>query len=138
MPQASLGEQFVQRVLAEYSAQRRLRELARRLEKLFDLDHRLGRIDDAEVDDRVDLDRHVVAGDHILRRHVHHDRAQVDAHPLLDPWNDEDQAGAFHLPEPAEHEHDAALVLAQNFERRREDHEDDDQDDAAESDSEHH
>ena len=133
-----LGKQLVQRVLAQHRAQRRLREVARRRIVLLDLDHRLGRIDDAKVDDRIDFYRDVVARDHVLRRYVHHDRAQVDAHPLLDYWNDEDQARTFDLPEPAEHEYDAALVLAQNLERRREDHEDEDQDKAAESHSENH
>ena len=133
-----LGKQLVQRVLAQHRAQRRLREVARRRIVLLDLDHRLSRIDDAKVNDRIDFYGDVVTRDHILRRHIHHDRAQVDAHPLLDYWNDEDQARTFDLPEPAEHEHDAALVLAQNLERRREDYEDDDQDDAAESHSEYH
>ena len=39
------GERTVEGVLAEYRAQRRLCRLAGRLKELFDLDHRLRRID---------------------------------------------------------------------------------------------
>ena len=80
----ALGQHLVELVLAEHRAQRGLRELARRLQEVLDLDDRLLRIDDAEVHHRVDLDRHVVARDDVLRRHVEHHGAQVDAHHLLD------------------------------------------------------
>ena len=69
------------------------------------------------VDHGVDLDRDVVLGDHVLRRHVEHARPQVHAHDLLDEGNDQDQARPLHLPEAAEQEHDAALVLAQDADR---------------------
>src|SRR3546814_5918607 len=67
------------------------------------------RIDDAEVHHRIDLDRHVVARDHVLLRHVHDNRAQVDPHHLLHHGNQDDQARALHLPVAAELEHHAAL-----------------------------
>ena len=105
---------LVELVLAEHRAQRGLRELAGRVEVVLDLDDRVLRIDDAEVDHRVDLDRDVVARDHVLGRHVHHDDAQVDAHHLLDAGDEDDQARALDLPEAAELEHHAALVLAQD------------------------
>src|SRR5438034_4276145 len=133
----ALGEQLVQRVLAQHRAQRSLREIARRGIVLLDLDHRLGRIDDAKVNDRIDFYRDVVARDHVLWRYIHHDRTQIDAHPLLDPWNDEDQPGALDFPEAAEHEHHAALVFAQNLEGR-EDQQDDNDDETAESHPENH
>ena len=72
----------------------------------------------AEVHHRVDLDRDVVARDHVLRRHVEHHGAQVDPHHLLDARNQqEDQPRPLDLPEAAELEHHAALVLAQDAER---------------------
>jgi hypothetical protein len=61
-----------------------LRELAGRGEEILDLDHRELRIDDAEVQDGVDLQGHVVARDHVLARDVDDDDAQVDADHLLD------------------------------------------------------
>ena len=61
-------------MFAEDGAQRGLRQLAGRGQKVRDLDDRSLRVDDAEVEDGVDFDRDIVARDHVLRRHVlHHD-----------------------------------------------------------------
>ena len=75
----ALGEQLVELGLAEHRAQRRLRDLRGGDEEVFDLDDRFLGVDDAEVGDRVDAGRDVVAGDHLLRRDVEGDRPQVDA-----------------------------------------------------------
>src|SRR5579884_3653253 len=72
----ALGEHLVELVLAEHGTQRGLRELAGGGEKILDLDDRLVGVDDAEIDHRIDLDRDVVARDHVLARHVVHDGAQ--------------------------------------------------------------
>jgi hypothetical protein len=76
-------------------------------------------VDDAEIDHRVDPHRDVVARDHVLARHVEHQRAQVDAHHLLDVGDQDDQARALHAGEAAEREHHAALVLAQDHQQER-------------------
>ena len=84
----------------------------------LDLDDRPARIDDAEVDDRVDLDRDVVARDDVLRRHVHDDRPQAHAHHAIDRREHEDDAGPLRLRQQlAEPEDDAALVLGQDLDR---------------------
>ena len=83
----ALGQHFVQRMPAEHGAQGGLRELAGGHQEVLDLDHRALRVDDAKVQHRVDLERHVVARDHVLARHVHDHDAQVDAHHLLDAGN---------------------------------------------------
>src|SRR6185503_15127684 len=120
----ALGQQRVELVLAEHRAQRGLRELARRVEEVHHLDDRFARVDDAEVDHRVHLDRDVVARDHVLRRHVEHHGAQVDAHRLLDSGDDEDDPRSEHALEAAEEEDHRALVLAQDPDRHhREDDE---------------
>src|SRR5258708_38575995 len=69
-----LREHLVQFVLAEHRAQRGLCELAGRGHEIADLDDRAFGIDDTEVKNGVDLDRDVVARDHVLRRHdlYHH------------------------------------------------------------------
>src|SRR3546814_5744386 len=85
------------------------------LVEVLDVDDGLLRIDDAEVHYRIDLDRHVVARDHVLLRHVHDNRAQVDPHHLLHHGNQDDQARALHLPVAAELEHHSALVFAQHL-----------------------
>src|SRR4029077_18545029 len=102
-----------------------------------DLDHRLRRVDDAEVHHGVDLDRNIVARDHVLRGHVHDDGAQVDAHHLLDAGDDQDQTGPLDLPEAAEHEHDGALVFAQDT-KGADEQQKNDQNDAAETYAENH
>src|SRR5208283_3484666 len=93
--------------------------------------------DDAKIHDGIDLDRYVVTRDHVLWRHVHHDRAQVDPHPLLNGGNDQDQSRPFHFPEAAQHEHDAALVFAEDAKRGEDEHGDENHE-TAESHSENH
>src|SRR5512145_2572242 len=113
----ALGQHLVHLVLAEHRAQGGLRQLAGGHQEVFHLDDRLGRVDHAEVHHRVHLHRHVVARDHILRWHVHGYRAQVHLDHLLYARDDDDPAGALHLPEAAELEHHAAFVLAQDADR---------------------
>ena len=125
----AFAEHLVERVLAEHRAQRGLRELAGGLQEILDADHRAVGIDDAEIEHRVDLHRDVVARDHVLARHVEHDRAQIDAHHLLHVGHQEDQARALHAGEAAEGEHHRALVLAHHPDRRAGDQQDQQQDD---------
>ena len=74
-------------------------------------------IDDAEINDRTDLDRNVVAGNHVLRRHFVDDHAQIDAHHLLDERIKQDKSRTLGAGIAAEREDDAALVFAQNTDR---------------------
>ena len=112
----ALGKHVVELVLAEYRSQRRLRELAGRLENVGDPDDGLLGIDDAEVDHGVDLHRNVVARDHVLGRHVEDDDAQVDLDHLLDSREQDDEARALDALETTEEEDHAALVLLQDLE----------------------
>src|SRR6266540_3206558 len=118
----TLGQHVVELVLAQYRAQRRLRELRSRLEEIRDLDDRLLRIDHAKVKHRVHLHRHVVARDHVLAWDVVHDGAQVDAHDLLDDRPDQHEPGTLDRREAPEEEHDAALILAENADARCDEH----------------
>ena len=114
----ALRQQIVELDLAEHAAQRGLGELRRRVHVVLDLDNRPARVHDAEVEHRVDLDRHVVARDHVLRRHVEDDRPQADPHHAVDRREDEDDAGPFRLRQQfAEPEDDAAFVLGQDLDR---------------------
>jgi len=85
---------------------------------VLDLDDRLLRIQHAVIHDRVDLHRDVIAGDHILGRHVEYQCAQIDPYHLLDARNHQDQPWSLDLPEAAEHEHHAAFVFAQDAKGR--------------------
>ena len=126
----ALRQHLVELMLAEHRAQRRLRQLAGRRHEVLDPDDRPLRIDDAEIEDGVHLDRNIVARNHVLGRHaVHHD-AQIDLHHLLREGNEEDQAGTFHGAEAAEREDDAALIFPEDTDRRRkeDDREEHDQD----------
>src|SRR5215831_15347910 len=109
-----LGEHLVELVLAEDRPQRGLGELIRRGEEVLDLDDRLLRVDHAKEHDRVHLDRHVVARDDVLARHVEDDDPQVDLDHLLDAAHDEHEPRPLDLPKAAEHEYHAARVLAQD------------------------
>ncbi len=117
-------------MLAEYGTQRRLRHLAGGLVGVCDLDDRFARIHDAKVDDRVDLHRDVVTGDHILLRNVQHDDAQIDFAHLLDERKDQDDSRALDTCEAPQGKHDAALVFVQDLDgAEHEDGNDDDDDD---------
>ena len=113
----ALRQQVVHLVLADDRAERRLRDLTGGVEGVRHLDDGLAGIDDAEVDDRIHLDRDVVAGDHVLLGHVEHDDAQVHPAHSLDDRPDQDQARALDAGEASEREHHGALVLVQHVER---------------------
>ena len=126
----ALGEQLVEVGLAEDAAQGRLRLLAGGVEVVLDLHHRLHRVHHPEVDDRVHLHAHVVAGDHVLGRHVEHDRAQADAHHAVDGPGHDDEPRALGLRQQlAEAEDDAALVLVQDLHREQQPEHDEPSDD---------
>src|SRR5206468_11928032 len=94
--------------------------------EMLALKDRLFWIDDAIVDHRIDPHRDVVARDHVLRWDVEHAGAQVDADHLLDDRNEDYEAGALHLPEPAQHEDHGALIFPQDAERIEQDDDNDD------------
>ncbi len=110
----ALGEQLVERVLAEHGAQRRLRDLRRRDHEVLDLDDRRFGVDDPEVGDGVDAGGDVVLGDDLLRWDVERDRAQVDLDDPVDDRDQEDDAGASRLEQASESEQNAAFVLAED------------------------
>ena len=108
-------EQVVHLVLADHRAQRGLRDLAGGIEGVRHLDDGLAGIDDAEVDHRVHLHRHVVARDDVLLGDVEHDDAQVHLAHLLHDREHDDDARALDAGEAPEREHHAALVLVQHL-----------------------
>ena len=81
--------------LAEDAAERGLRDLRRGAEVVEDLDDGVLGVDDAEVDDGVDLDGDVVAGDALLAGDVHRHGAQVDVDHAVDDGQDDEEAGAL-------------------------------------------
>src|SRR4029077_4214450 len=101
-------------MLAEHRAQRGLCELAGRGHVIADLDDGTLGIDDAKVENGIDLDRDVVARNHVLGRHDLHHYPEIDLHELLHDWNEDDEARSLYSSESAEREDDAALVLPQD------------------------
>src|SRR3546814_6357743 len=75
-------------------------------------------IDHPKIDHRADADGDIVARDHVLCGHVEHHRPQIHADHLLDIGDEKDEAGALDGGEAAEGEYDAALIFAQNLDRR--------------------
>ena len=73
-------ERLLERHRADHVSKRRDRELLHRLEHVGDLVRGLHRVGDLVVDDGVDADRHVVLGDHGLRRERLHGLLHVDHH----------------------------------------------------------
>ena len=64
-----------------------------------------------EVGDRVDRDRHVVLGDHLLRRDRHGLRLQVDLPHLVEERDDVEEAGSLGADAPAQPEDHSPFVL---------------------------
>src|SRR5207247_9654375 len=109
-----LPPQLVAPQLRQHGAQRRLGQLRGGVVELLNVDHRLLWIHDAIVDDRVHLDRDVVPGDHVLRRHIVHHRAQRYAHHAVDREYDEDRPRPLRLVmQVPQAEHAGALVLVE-------------------------
>ena len=106
----AFGEHLIKVVLPEDRTKRGLGELTGCHFELLDLDDRLLRIQNAKINNRIDLDRHVVFGDDVLGRHVEGAGTQVHAHHLLNEGDDNDEVRPFHLPEPAQQKHDPAFV----------------------------
>jgi hypothetical protein len=126
----ALGEQFVELDLAQHAAQRRLRNLRRRLQIIFDLgDRRFGR-DYPEEDNRVHVHGDVVTSDHFLRGHVERHGPQVHFDHLIDDGDDEEEPRPFGPLEPSEPKDHDSLILAHDLDRvEQEEHDDGQHDD---------
>src|SRR5271163_2362812 len=113
----ALGKHFVEFVLAEHGAQRRLGQHVRRRQIVLDLDDRAFGIDDVEIEHRVDFHRNIVAGDDVLAGDFNDLNAQVYPHHLLNEGRQQNKAGALHPLKAAQGEDDGALVFAQDAHR---------------------
>src|SRR4030095_11348042 len=81
---------------------------------------------------------YVVFRDHVLRRHVHDDDAQVDPHHLLDAGHDDDESRSLDLPEAAEEEDHATLVFLEHLDGAEHEEHDEEENDESELHREHH
>ena len=113
----ALGEHVIEFVPAENRTQGGLCQLAGGLDPIFHLDNGPFRIEDTEIDHRADLYGNVIPGNDILGGHIHHDGSQVHPNHFLDARDHDDQTRSLDLPETAEQEDDASLVLAKNLDR---------------------
>ena len=108
-------KQLVQLDLAQDRPQGRLRELARRVVVVLDLDDRATWVHDPEVHDGVDFDRHVVPRDDVLWRNVVNHRPQGDPHHSVDDGNQQEKPRTVvDRPQPPQTEDHPALVLGQD------------------------
>src|SRR5207248_6762335 len=118
--------------LAEYGAEGGLRELGGLVDVVGDFDDSPNGVDDAECDDRVDLESDVVAGDDVLRGNLHRLLAQRDTDDALEGAEDQDDTGADGAAaDAAESEEDTPLVLVEDLdavEQIDEDNDDGDED----------
>ncbi len=122
----ALGEQLVEHVLTEHRPQRRLGDLRGRDHEVLDLYLRGVRVHDPEVGDGVHADRDVVLRDHLLRRHVERDGAEIDLRHLIDERDDQEQARALgNREQPTQSEDHAALVLPRDLDGQEQEQHDD-------------
>src|SRR5258708_29864302 len=92
--------------------------MAGRLHEVLDLDDRFVRIDDAEIEHRVHLDRDIVTRYHVLAWYVEHDSVQVHVSHLVWQGDHQDEPGYPDAGKAAKREHDGALVLTKHSHRR--------------------
>jgi hypothetical protein len=86
-----LGQQIIKLTLTEDTAERGLGHHRRRMEVVLNLDNRSLLVDDTEINDGVDLHRHVIPGDDVLRRYVQGHGSQTDADHPIDEGHDDDE-----------------------------------------------
>ena len=112
----AVGEQIVEFALADDRPQRGLRDLPDGELIVLDIDDGLARIDDLEVDDGVDADGDVVAGDALLSGNRHRDDLEIDLLQIVDERDDRRQPGRFGLGiHSAEAEDHPALILSDDL-----------------------
>ncbi len=107
-------EDFVEVEVAGDVAEGGLGESAGGVGKISSFEDGFAGVDDAEIDNRVDVDGDVVAGDDLLFRDVHRGRADVDFDHFVDVGNDNSEAGVEGARIATEAEDDAALELVNN------------------------
>ena len=105
------SQEIVQLGLAADAAQGGLGELRGSKEIVLDLDRRSVGIDHAKIEHSVHLDRHVVAGNHVLRRDVHGDCAQVYPDHALHHWNHVNETWPAVGHQPSETKNDGPFIL---------------------------
>ena len=111
-----MRQQLVQLHLAQHAAQRGQCKLLRLVLVVGHLHHGQPRVDDAQEDHRVHLQRNVVPRDHILRRHVEGDLPQIHPHHAVQRRKHQNDARALGLgQQAAQPEDDAALILAESI-----------------------
>src|SRR3546814_16562277 len=98
-------------MFAEYRSERRLGELAGSLHEVLDLDDRFLRVDDSEIDHRVDPHRYIIMRDPVLRGHIVDDRAQIGAHHMLDDRDQDYQPRPLHAGKTPKPEHHRSFIL---------------------------
>jgi len=105
--------------LAEDAAQRRLRHQRGGFEKVLHFHDGGLRIDDAEINNRIDRHRHVVTRHHLLSLDADGDDAQIHSHHPIDNRDEKNQTRPFRAEQFSQTKNHAALVFAQNADRLR-------------------
>src|SRR5208282_793535 len=112
-------KQVIQRRLPQHATQRRLRDERSCFPEILHLYHRVGRVDDAEINHRVHRGGHVVLGHDFLLGNVNGHDAQIHPYHFVHDGNEEDQSRPLRAEQFAEPENDAAFVFAQDAHRLR-------------------
>ncbi len=107
----ALAKDLIKVEIASDVAESGLGESAGRVGIIRGFKNSLRGVDDAEVNDGVDIDGDVVTGDDFLLRDVHRGGADVNFCHVVDVGNDDAEAGLQHAGIFTEAEDDAALVL---------------------------
>ncbi len=115
----ALREQVIQRGLAEHAAQRRLRHQRGGFEKVLHLHDGGLRIDDAEINNRIDRHWHVVTRHDLLLLDTDGDDAQIHPHHFINYRDEKNQSRPFGAQQFSQTKNHAALVFAQDANRLR-------------------
>src|SRR5450631_3169049 len=111
-----MGEELIELDFTEYRTKGCLGKLGGLIDVVRDLNYGAGGIKDAQGDDGVDLDCHVIASDDVLGRNLEDLLPEGDANHGIEWAEYKDEAGSLGLrQDPAQAEDNAALIFPEYF-----------------------
>lgn len=114
----AFAENFVEVEIASHVPKSSLGESAGGIRIVGSLKDGFGGVDNAEIDDSVDINSDIVASDNFLLRNVHRSSTNINLNHMVDVGDDDAEARLQNAREFTEAKHNAAFVLIDNTDAR--------------------
>src|SRR5262249_25905927 len=112
-----LGQELIERHLADDIAQRGLRVLSDHVTIVLDHDDRFGGVIDPKEEHTVDRDRYVISSDDLLLRNIYGQHAGINHLDLIDQGKDAEEPRPLHAMELSEAKDDGFFPLGGKSDR---------------------